>query len=334
MQSRPPSVTTEPSRDRRCWSNVPAKPDYKSCTRQQPIKREPPSRESQRDGSRWYASGDGVPEFVWWDDNETAPRTIDLSEIGLSDEELSVARLHISQDNLNAFAFSVINVSPSTSKLFAMGRFGVRSFASAVEGQPSIVSPSLVGQIEGDLIVRVTIKGSGETPSRLSNRPATLRWNAQTNSVSWLVAAIDEGPGLPVFAQNDFVSSRRNQDWYTAPTLAGRANHNGSLPGDVNLDGVVSALDALNVINWLSRQTTAGETSSSSTTTSTISTGLWMFDVSNDQKVSAIDALMIINQLGRQTTLEPEAFSLQWLSQDKDDAYDHLLPGDLPTLLF
>ena len=71
--------------------------------------------------------------------------------------------------------------------------------------------------------------------------------------------------------------------------------HNGVLPADVNGDGVVSAIDALWVINHLARganSTAEGEASFT-----------YAFpDVNNDGRVTAIDALLVINALHRDAT--------------------------------
>lgn len=64
---------------------------------------------------------------------------------------------------------------------------------------------------------------------------------------------------------------------------------------DVNRDGIVSARDALNVINALGRLGNAeGESSSPSSDRANE-------DVNADGQVSALDALIVINSLGRQT---------------------------------
>ncbi len=84
-----------------------------------------------------------------------------------------------------------------------------------------------------------------------------------------------------------------------SPTVVAAASrvmsprHNDSLPQDVNGDGVVTALDALLVINDLnrneSRMLTHGERDGPS------------IDVNDDGAVSALDALLVINTLSRQS---------------------------------
>jgi hypothetical protein len=70
--------------------------------------------------------------------------------------------------------------------------------------------------------------------------------------------------------------------------------HNESLPADTNRDGVVDALDALVVINDISRNDTR-VLSSSDTSGDDI-------DVSNDGIVSALDALLVINRIAGQAS--------------------------------
>ncbi|EMI20008.1 hypothetical protein RMSM_03068 [Rhodopirellula maiorica SM1] len=74
--------------------------------------------------------------------------------------------------------------------------------------------------------------------------------------------------------------------------------HNDQLPADVNVDGHVSTLDALVVVNYLQRfngvdeATTLAETEADATSQS-------MVDVDNNGHVSALDALVVINHLNR-----------------------------------
>jgi peroxidase len=78
--------------------------------------------------------------------------------------------------------------------------------------------------------------------------------------------------------------------------LAANIFHNELMPEDVNEDGVVSSLDALTIINRMSRQSQGD---------SLVGGGPQqrgpgqMTDVNNDGQDSAIDALMVINRLNR-----------------------------------
>ncbi len=80
--------------------------------------------------------------------------------------------------------------------------------------------------------------------------------------------------------------------------------HNTHLPADVNLDGKVTALDALNVINLLQRSS-SGKKSSSELVYSGDSLRP---DTNNDTKVTALDALVVINSLN-QVASAPVAFT-------------------------
>ncbi len=74
---------------------------------------------------------------------------------------------------------------------------------------------------------------------------------------------------------------------------------NGTMPPDVNNDGIVSAMDALVIINQLARHTVAEGESGSSVANS------YFMDVNGDTKVTALDALQVINYLSRQNNVLP-----------------------------
>jgi len=78
--------------------------------------------------------------------------------------------------------------------------------------------------------------------------------------------------------------------------------HNTSLPADVNGDNVVSPIDALLIINELSRMDAAGEPVAGS------SDGLTFYhDVDGNGKISPIDALRVINYINDSSQLSGEA---------------------------
>ncbi|MDA8745512.1 dockerin type I domain-containing protein [Rubripirellula amarantea] len=85
--------------------------------------------------------------------------------------------------------------------------------------------------------------------------------------------------------------------------LAANLFHNEIMPEDVNEDGVVSALDALTIINQMNRQSLDGNSINDATrndqATSQRGPGR-MTDVNNDGRDSALDALMVINRLSRE----------------------------------
>ncbi len=77
---------------------------------------------------------------------------------------------------------------------------------------------------------------------------------------------------------------------------------NGRLAQDVNNDGFVTPIDALLVINQISRTTPEGEQAGGSGS----SNGGYFTDVNGDNKVTALDALQVINYLVRSRDSESE----------------------------
>lgn len=75
--------------------------------------------------------------------------------------------------------------------------------------------------------------------------------------------------------------------------LAANLFHNELLPEDVNEDGVVTALDALTIINRMGRQSRGDVVADNQRGPGQ------MTDVNNDGRDTALDALMVINRLGR-----------------------------------
>ncbi|WP_404306882.1 peroxidase family protein [Neorhodopirellula lusitana] len=91
--------------------------------------------------------------------------------------------------------------------------------------------------------------------------------------------------------------------------LAANIFHNELMPEDVNEDGLVSAIDALTIVNRMNEQsrgieTGAGETSSNSQATEQDGRGR-RTDVNNDGRDTALDALMVINRLNRERGQTP-----------------------------
>lgn len=82
----------------------------------------------------------------------------------------------------------------------------------------------------------------------------------------------------------------------TRQLLAANLFHNELLPEDANEDGVVSAIDALTIINRMNQQS-QGDVRDG--TAQQRGPGQ-MTDVNNDGRDSALDALMVINRLSRQ----------------------------------
>ncbi|MDA8743876.1 dockerin type I domain-containing protein [Rubripirellula amarantea] len=86
----------------------------------------------------------------------------------------------------------------------------------------------------------------------------------------------------------------------TRQLLAANIFHNELLPEDVNEDGVVSALDALTIINQMNRQSANGSGQGVQSGNDFNREPGRMTDVNNDGRDSALDALMVINRLSRE----------------------------------
>ncbi|EMI19441.1 heme peroxidase, animal [Rhodopirellula maiorica SM1] len=80
----------------------------------------------------------------------------------------------------------------------------------------------------------------------------------------------------------------------TRQLLAANLFHNELMPEDVNNDGVVSAVDALTVINEMNRQRNHDGVAS------TVNERGMRPDVNNDGRHTSLDALMVINRLNRE----------------------------------
>ncbi len=85
----------------------------------------------------------------------------------------------------------------------------------------------------------------------------------------------------------------RTESLETRQLLAANLFHNDLMPEDVNNDGIVSAVDALTVVNEMNRQRDNGGVNGS------VNQRGMMPDVNNDGRHTAIDALMVINRLNR-----------------------------------
>uniref|UniRef100_UPI00356660CC dockerin type I domain-containing protein n=1 Tax=Novipirellula sp. TaxID=2795430 RepID=UPI00356660CC len=85
----------------------------------------------------------------------------------------------------------------------------------------------------------------------------------------------------------------RTETLETRQLLAANLFHNQSMPEDVNNDGVISAVDALTVINEMNRQR-------SGDTNNTVNELGFRPDVNNDGRHTSLDALMVINRLNRE----------------------------------
>ncbi|QDT04454.1 hypothetical protein K227x_28450 [Rubripirellula lacrimiformis] len=86
--------------------------------------------------------------------------------------------------------------------------------------------------------------------------------------------------------------------------------HNAAMPSDVNGDGDVTPIDALNVINYLSRLSSPeGEFGAPASADD----GIKMVDVDNSGNVTALDALLVVNDLlieGEDPPLKPSELNV------------------------
>jgi len=85
----------------------------------------------------------------------------------------------------------------------------------------------------------------------------------------------------------------------TRQLLAANIFHNELMPEDVNEDGVVSALDALTIINQMNRQSQGDDVRAIDAGGNQHRGRGRMTDVNNDGRDTAVDALMVINRLNR-----------------------------------
>jgi hypothetical protein len=101
--------------------------------------------------------------------------------------------------------------------------------------------------------------------------------------------------------------------------LAAHVGHNFLMPADVNDDHLVTAVDALAIINTVSRQAEAERGSAGPESESVDASLRDMFvDVNDDGRATAVDALRVVNYLAR----ESES------ADDRSDATEYLVGED------
>jgi len=152
----------------------------------------------------------------------------------------------------------------------------------------------------------------------LNHFVAVVDAGARTGSVSnVLVVQLDE-------TASSFVITAESEQIGSTRTTASQED-----PYDVNRDGTVTALDALMVINSLSRQSVS---INSALAADQPAIGA---DVNRDGQVTAMDALKVINRLGQQAQLSPAAESvgpavqLDWLGEpDHEEEEDRVAAID------
>lgn len=95
-----------------------------------------------------------------------------------------------------------------------------------------------------------------------------------------------------------------------AGDAAGSDLHNASQPTDVNLDGRVSALDALAVVNHMIREQRVAEAENGAPDAESQTDRRSLADVDNNGRVTALDALLVINELAIEYEIIPASTPL------------------------
>ncbi|WP_404310404.1 Ig-like domain-containing protein [Neorhodopirellula lusitana] len=111
----------------------------------------------------------------------------------------------------------------------------------------------------------------------------------------------------------------------SSTTGSGEPLHNNAIPADVNGDNLVTAIDALLVINEMSRMHAEGESASASVARP------YYHDVNGDGYVSAIDALRVINQLNTSNVASSEPLAAAPVANATTNA-DRVLDESIESL--
>lgn len=235
---------------------------------------------------------DYVSQSWWyWGDDEIEPRLLDGPPA-----IPGAVRYDIIGATFNHVLVRVSDQEWGTLDVFALNESGVHSFFDTVDGEVSIRSVEFGGVVDRDPILISQLSGNLE--------PTTLRWDIDDQSVHRPLRPADESSSQSVVALGDqLLLLRSTQRLLVSSNESEPSFHNSRLPEDVNSDGLVTALDALAIINWLNR-----DDESSHGETAFFAESLSLPDVSGDDRVTALDALMVINRLNeRSSSGEPDA---------------------------
>ena len=172
-------------------------------------------------------------------------------------------------------------------------------FAAAFNETAAVGTSDTAGIIDefGTLMLQGVAQGGGAgNPTVL----ATIFFNANATGTARVVGSpADAFPfqdTLLFNRDNPVTVDQIRYDVLSIPVVGPEPEfplHNAAMPADVNNDGVVTAIDALNVINRLSRGQGEGESPA------TVS---YYTDVNGDNRLTAGDALRVINYLNAQAT--------------------------------
>ncbi len=188
---------------------------------------------------------------------------------------------------------------------------------------PGIISN--LGGLDGDTMP----SGSDNGEPTIDNLLASLRVVANAAGVAEFtgqyVGSEDEPPHETIlYGMSGFVDSRDMQ--FTNDSITILAGNDGATlqnpenPLDVNSDGVVSPIDALQVINDLNKYGARDlNTSSTSRLANAVSGTPSMVDVNGDGFISPIDALRVINHLNLASTRSRAAMSGSAVVDEDDD---------------
>ena len=201
------------------------------------------------------------------------------------------------------------------------------------------VNHQLAGLVEFDEVTRsVHFQGSSSVRTLVNRNPSGTGNNMTINRVNGLQYRIDGGAWLDIGSFDDYsvdidvttpsiplgvdrvdfrtidnrigVTSNLVSVAVTNPNPEAPILQNPELAVDVNGDGFVTAIDALQVINAINRGTTLGES------------GPPYLDVTGDSVLSARDALLVINYINARSTIT------SGLVEDVNGEPDPALEGD------
>ena len=261
-------------------------------------------REALLDG--WNDSNVLVAEF----DELVGSATVDA--IGLSTGNFDIG----SYARVEAYDSSGLLITRTTSELIAPGE---NASVTVEDPQGQIASIRVFGHASTDVAISsIDFGTSGQVTA-----DADGSWQIDNLAAGqYTVEFSSQNVIFQTDAVNIEVSAGTSSLVAAAVNRVDSPRHNADLATDVNGDSAVTALDALLVINDISRQgsrlLTANET------------GGDQIDVTNDGEISALDALVIINMLNDLNDLEGEQISgaqttdaaiTEFGQQDPDEQY-------------
>ncbi|WP_167546894.1 DUF7467 domain-containing protein [Stieleria maiorica] len=155
----------------------------------------------------------------------------------------------------------------------------------------------------GTFVASWALAGDNSKPKGVTLNPAdpgdgTLWVVDQDDDMIYAYADGKSDTGGTLIGTFALASANSKAEGIADPIWNSSAPIDSGLAYDVNGDGAVTALDALQIINHIAKDAASGER--------TLSTSNLRYDVSGDLKVTVLDALRIINQLARNEATGPE----------------------------